>query len=116
MGSKSWPPVRILGTTSIIYVADWGNDRLQIFDAYGGFIIKKTGDGTISKWGKGKLDTNAEMWKERGIAQGLEREKLFWGPIAVEVDDENRVFVVESARSRIQVYRKQPPIFFGVRL
>ena len=63
-----------------------------------------------------KLDANSEMWQERKIAQGLEREKLFWGPIAVEVDYEGRVFIVESARHRIQVYRKQAPMFFGGRL
>lgn len=56
------------------------------------------------------------MWKERKRAQGLEREKLFWGPIAVEVDDENRIFVAETARSHIQVYRKQAAIFPGSRL
>ena len=100
----------------IIYVADWGNDRLQVFGPDGSFITKKTGDGTISKWGKDKVDANPEMWQERETAQGLEREKLFWGPIAVEVDDEGRIFVVESARSRIQVYRKQAPVFFGGRL
>ena len=53
------------------------------------------------------------MWEERKIAQGLDREKLFWGPLAVEVDDDGRIFVVESARSRIQVFRKQVPVFFG---
>ena len=100
----------------LIYVADWGNDRLQVFTADGGFITKMTGDGTISKWGKDKLDANPEMWQEREIAQGLEREKAFWGPVAVDVDDEGRVFVVESARSRLQVYRKQAPTFFGGRL
>ena len=100
----------------LIYVADWGNDRLQVFSADGGFITQMTGDGTISKWGKDKLDANPEMWQEREIAQGLEKEKLFWGPVAVEVDDEGRVFVVESARSRIQVYRKQVPVFQGGRL
>ncbi len=100
----------------IIYVADWGNDRLQIFNSDGSFITKLTGDGTISKWGKDKLDANPEMWKEREIAQGLGREKLFWGPIAVEVDDQGRIFVAESARSRIQVYHKQAPMFYGGRL
>ena len=100
----------------LIYVADWGNDRLQVFDADGGFITKMTGDGTISKWGKEKLDANGEMWQEREIAQGIEREKLFWGPIAVNSDSQGRVFVVESARSRIQVYHKQAPIFYAGRL
>jgi hypothetical protein len=100
----------------IIYVTDWGNNRLQVFDADGRFVLVKTGDATISRWGKEKLDANAEMWQERERAQGLEREKLFWGPIAVEVDDENRIFVAETARSRIQVYRKQAAIFSGSRL
>jgi DNA-binding beta-propeller fold protein YncE len=97
----------------IIYVTDWGNDRLEVFDRGGQFITKMAGDATISKWGQAKLDANPDMWKEREVAQGLEREKLFWGPIAVEADDQGRIFVVESARSRVQVYHKQAPFFLG---
>lgn len=100
----------------IIYVADWMNDRLQVFDAGGNFLALRTGDATISKWGKDKLDANPEMWGERERAPELEREKLFWGPIGVQVDDENRIFVCEQARNRIQVYRKQSPTFAGPRL
>ena len=90
----------------IIYVADYGNDRLQVFDFDGQFVTKMTGDATISKWAKQKLDANAEMWKEREEAHGLEQEKRFWGPIAVDVDGQGRVFVLELPRHRIQVYRK----------
>ena len=100
----------------LIYVADWGNEKLRVFDADGRPVAALTGDATISKWGKDKLDANAEMWREREIAQGIEREKLFWGAVGVEVDDEGRIFVVESCRNRIQVYRKQQPMFFGGRL
>jgi DNA-binding beta-propeller fold protein YncE len=100
----------------VIYVADTNNERLQVFSADGSFITKLTGDATVSRWGKEKLDANAEMWQQRQRAFGLEREKLFWGPVAVEVDDENRLFVAETARHRIQVYHKQVPIFVGDRL
>ena len=100
----------------IIYVADWLNNRLQVFDPEGTFITLKTGDATISKWAKDKLDANPEMWKERERAYGLEREKDFWGPTGVAVDDQNRIFVVESARNRVQVYRKLSPTFVGPRL
>jgi DNA-binding beta-propeller fold protein YncE len=100
----------------VIYVADWRNERLQVFNADGSFIMQLAGEATVSKWGKEKLDANAEMWQQRSRAQGLEREKRFWGPIAVAVDAENRIFVAETARSRIQVYRKQVPIFIGDRL
>ena len=100
----------------IIYVTDWGNHRLQVFGPDGSFITKMTGDATLSKWATEKLDANPEMWEERARAQGLEREKLFYAPISVDVDDEGRIFVLDSGRTRIQVYRKQPPWFFGGRL
>ncbi|MBM3224199.1 MAG: 6-bladed beta-propeller [Candidatus Tectomicrobia bacterium] len=99
-----------------IYVADWLNDRLQVFDADGNFATIRTGDATISKWAKEKLDANAEMWDERERAYGIEREKDFWGPTGVAVDADDRIFVCESARNRIQVYRALSPTFVGPRL
>jgi hypothetical protein len=75
-----------------------------------------TGEATVSKWGKEKLDANAEMWLQRQKAQGLALEKRFWAPTAVEVDAEERIFVAETVRSRVQVYRKQIPYFIGDRL
>jgi len=98
----------------IIYVTDFKNDRLQVFDAEGKYITQMTGDATLSKWGRERLELDPGMMRGRERAQGLmEREKLFNGPIAVEVDDEGRVFVVETARQRLQVYRKQTAIFHG---
>ena len=100
----------------IIYVADWLNNRLQVFDPDGQFVTKKNGDATVSKWAKEKLDANPDMWQAREVAVGMEREKLFRGPAGVEVDDDNRIFVIESGRSRIQVYRKLPTYFNSPRL
>ena len=100
----------------VIYVSDWLNNRLQIFDETGKFIDLKTGEAGLSKWGKDKLDANPEMYGERDRAQGLEREKDFWGPTGVTVDDEGNIFVPESARNRIQVYKTPSPTFAGPRL
>jgi DNA-binding beta-propeller fold protein YncE len=100
----------------VIYVADWHNDRVQVFDADGSFITKLTGEATLSKWGQEKLNANAEMLIQRQKAQGLDREKQFWSPMAIEVDAEQRIFVAETVRSRVQVYRKQIPFFIGDRL
>ena len=98
----------------IIYVTDFKNDRLQVFNAAGSFIAKLMGEATLSKWGKERLALDPSMTRRREMAQGLdEREKLFQGPIAVEVDDEGRIFVVECSRQRLQVFRKQSPIFHG---
>ena len=97
-----------------IYVTDFKNDRLQVFDADGDFITKLAGEATLSKWGRERVELDPVMMKGRERVQGLEeREKPFQGPIAVDVDDENRVFVVECARHRLQVFRKQSAIFAG---
>jgi len=98
----------------IIYVTDFKNDRLQVFYADGGFLTTLTGEATISKWGRERVELDSSMVRGRERAQSLqEREKLFQGPIAVEVDDEGRIFVVECSRQRLQVYRKQTAIFSG---
>ena len=97
----------------VIYVTDWQNNRVQVFDREGEFITKLTGDATVSKWGSEKLDANPDMWKEREVAQELERERNFFGPAGVEVDEQGRLFVADSARCRVQVYRKIAPYFLG---
>jgi len=97
-----------------IYVTDFKNDRLQVFDADGSFITKLAGEATLSKWGRERVELDPVMVKGRLRAQGLEeREKPFQGPIAVDVDEENRIFVVECPRHRVQVFYKQSAIFSG---
>jgi sugar lactone lactonase YvrE len=115
-GQLNRPTGVAVDSQGVVYVADWGNERLQVFGPDGDNIATITGDATMSKWGKDKLDANSEMWQEREIAQGIEREKDFWGVTAVAIDDEDRIFAVESCRNRIQIYRKQQPMFFGGRL
>jgi sugar lactone lactonase YvrE len=98
----------------MIYVTDYKNNRLQVFDADGDFVSTLTGEATLSKWGRERLQLNPHMIKGRERAQGLaEREKAFQGPIAVTVDNDNRIFVVETARHRIQVFRKLSGLFYG---
>ncbi len=98
----------------IIYVTDFTNDRVQVFDADGNFIVKLLGEATLSQWGRQRVELEPAMVRGRQLAQGLgERERLFQGPIAIDVDDEGRVFVVETARQRVQVFHKQRAIFTG---
>ena len=98
----------------IIYVSDFKNDRLQVFETDGAFITKLTGEATLSKWGRERVELDPTIVRGRDMAQNLrEREKQFHGPIAVEVDDEGRVFVVECSRQRLQVFRKQRAVFRG---
>ena len=88
----------------------------------GNFIAKFRGEAGLSKWGEDYFISNKDELEERGKAElepGLDlppddfaREesanikKLFWGPTSIKTDAEGRIFVVESARYRIQVYQK----------
>ena len=101
----------------LIYVADYKNDRLQVFTPAGDYITQLTGDASLSQWGMERVALDPVALKGREIAQDLpERERRFQGPISVAVDADNRVFVAEVARHRVQIFRKQSPIFQGLPL
>jgi len=92
-----------------IYVADRQNDRVQILAPNGRFIASLTGDHQLSKWGKEKLQSNPDMIRQRALAIAHDHgafEKSFSHPVAVKVDDQVRIAVLDSTRGRIQVYRK----------
>ena len=90
-----------------IYVADWGNDRVQVLTPDGRHITSFTGDATMSRWGQEKLDSNPDAAKARSLVRDLEPDRRFWAPIAVAIDDEGRVIIVDSFRGRLQVYQKE---------
>lgn len=92
-----------------IYVTDWGNDRLQVFDPEGRFLALFMGDAGLSKWGEERLASNPEnMLEQRARARRPAAEKRFVQPTAVEIDAQDRIIVVDSARHRLQIYQKRP--------
>ena len=106
----------------MIYIADWGNERVQVLGPHGTFIAKFRGESGLSKWADDYFVPNKDELEERekadlepeldlssenfARAESANIEKLFWGPTSIVADAEGRIFVVESARYRIQVYQK----------
>ena len=89
-----------------VYVADWKNDRVQVFDPRGTYQLNFTGDATMSAWGLEILLASPELLRERHRAT-LESERKLWRPNSVKIDSEDRIFVADTSRHRIQVYRKE---------
>ena len=89
-----------------IYVTDWRNNRVEVLTPDGRRITSFTGDATLSKWGKTKMDANPDLMKQRNMLRDFEPEKRFWNPVAVEIDAKGRILVVDCNRHRIQVYQK----------
>ncbi|MEE2881179.1 MAG: NHL repeat-containing protein [Chloroflexota bacterium] len=90
-----------------IYVTDWGNNLLNVYASSGDFITSLVGDAqTPSPWAQTYFDANPEILKARRRVS-LEEEWRFTRPIAVNVDANNYIYVAESVRHRIQIYKKE---------
>lgn len=102
-------------------MADWGNERIQILNPEGQFIQKLRGEATNSEWAEDFLGVNVEEAEARSRAnmepefdlfnddpheESSHIEKLFWGPVSILLDKDERMFITETNRHRIQVYEK----------
>jgi DNA-binding beta-propeller fold protein YncE len=104
-----------------IYVADWGNERVQVLGPDGSFQLLLRGQATLSKWAEEYFAANPEEWQTR-VSSNLmpplpshlntpyhissQIEPYFWGPVSVTLDRENRLYVPETNRHRVQIYQK----------
>jgi DNA-binding beta-propeller fold protein YncE len=87
-----------------IYVADWGNERVVVFTPEGYPLTTLVGDSEMSKWGAEFLSANQDLLEGRKVMADGTPEKRFWGPTAIEIDEQGHVLIVDSCRHRIQVY------------
>ncbi len=89
-----------------IYVADWWNDRVQVLTPDGRHITTFTGDADLSKWGEEMLAASPDMVRQRNLVRDLGPERRFFRPVALAIDDEGRIIVLDGHRGRLQVYQK----------
>src|SRR5439155_24736051 len=91
-----------------IYVTDWGNHRVCVFDSEGSPIATLIGDAEVmSKWGQQSIDANPDMMKARRRARSLEPQFRFCFPTAVDFDPEtDRIICAVGQRNRLQIYLK----------
>ena len=89
-----------------IYVADRSNHRVLLFNSRGMFVESFRGDATLNERGIQKLMTNLDMIRIRENVVNLDDEKRFKNPTSVKIGPDGQVFMVDSGRYRIQVYRK----------
>ena len=104
-----------------IYVADWGNERVQLLAPDGAFLQSLRGEATVSKWAQEFLDVNPDESTTRDQSNlvpdlpshfntpylvSTQTEPYFWGPASVTLDVDGRLYVTESSRHRVQVYQR----------
>jgi DNA-binding beta-propeller fold protein YncE len=115
----SWVAV---DTDGNLYVTDWGNERVQVLAPDGSCLAVFRGEADLSRWAEDYFISNQDELEERQRADlepaldlvtdeprevSASIEKLFWGPTSVKLDAQGRIYVVDSCRHRIQVYRRE---------
>jgi DNA-binding beta-propeller fold protein YncE len=107
-GLLNHPTDVAVDTDGDIYVADWGNHRVSVFDPEGKPIAHLIGDAQVlSKWGEQTVEANPDMAKARRRVRSLEPQWRFCFPTAVEFDPESdQIIVADGQRNRLQVYKK----------
>src|SRR5262245_55376566 len=106
-------------TRRAIYIADWGNELVQVLDPEGGFVQNLRGEATLLAWAVNFLTINKEEGAARARANlepaialspddpyevSSHIEKYFWSPMSVKLDDAGQLYVTENNRHRIQLY------------
>ena len=113
-GELTWPTDVAVDPDGDVYICDWskndwGRGRIQIFGADGEFLTNLVGDAQqLSAWAQMTVDANPSYIKRRREVRSTAPEWTFAQPTAVEFDATNsRLLVVDTQRSRIQIYGKQ---------
>ncbi|MBI4306269.1 MAG: hypothetical protein HY678_08110 [Chloroflexi bacterium] len=89
-----------------IYVADRGNNRVLVFNHRGMFIESFIGDALMNERAMNKLLGQIDMVRLRDNVENLDREKRLKSPTSVRVDNKGRVYIADTGRYRVQIYRK----------
>jgi DNA-binding beta-propeller fold protein YncE len=107
-GALNHPTDVAVDTDGDIYVTDWANHRVSVFDSEGAPITNLWGDAQVmSKWGQQSIDANPDMRKALRRVRNLEPQWRFCFPTAVDFNPKtDEIIVADSQRNRLQIYRK----------
>ena len=102
-----------------IYVTDWGSQRLLVLDQSGSILETKRGEADLNPWSVEYLSSQDDERKAREsfvpVYQAdtedpsevsARMEPYFWDPVAVELDQDGSVYVLETGRHRFQVFER----------
>ena len=102
-----------------IYVTDWGSQRLLVLDQSGSILETKRGEADLNPWSVEYLSSQDDERKARESFVPVYKadtedpsevsarmEPYFWDPVAVELDQDGSVYVLETGRHRFQVFER----------
>ncbi|MFN8636144.1 MAG: hypothetical protein U0893_20025 [Chloroflexota bacterium] len=107
-GSLDRPADVAIDSVGNVYVTDFGRDRVQVYSPDGSPLTTLLGDATMTTWAAQVVAADPEMTalRER-FAEDVDRqERVFEGPIGIDVDEEDRIIIADTCKHRLQVYQR----------
>jgi hypothetical protein len=89
-----------------VFVADTGNDRVQLFNKEGRYVQEFIGDATLAKCARDYMLTNAGSNRLRDMAD-LEVQKRLRNPRSVAIDEKGRLYIPDYRSFRVQIYQNE---------
>ena len=106
-------------SSGTLFVADWGSQRLVVLDQMGNVLETKRGEADLNPW---SIEYLASQDDERSARESYvpvyepdtgdpseisaRMEPYLWDPVSVELDEEGRVYVLETGRHRFQIFER----------
>ena len=106
-------------SSGTLFVADWGSQRLVVLDQMGNVLATKRGEADLNPW---SVEYLASQDDERNARESYvpvyqpdtgdpseisaRMEPYLWDPVSVELDEEGRVYVLETGRHRFQIFER----------
>jgi len=106
-GSLDHPSGVAVDSDGDVYVTDWGNRRVAIFEPNGEVLAALYGEmQNLSKAGQYALERDPENMRRLNHDDSPTRHLLrFARPLGIDIDEQDRI-IVTDARGRLVVYRK----------
>ena len=108
-GKLTRPSGVAIDEDGFIYVVDWGQEIVKVYNPAGEYVDSIVGDcHGYSKWAETRMASDPEgMAAQRAEVSDFTIERIFFQPTNIEIDSEGRILIVDCGRHRIQVYEKK---------
>ena len=110
----------VVDSNGIIFVSDWGNERVVVLDHDGTYICSESGQSQLTtKWTEEFFESNVDERDTRENSnlipnlpdhlqapyhKSSQTEPFFWGITDLTLDLQERLYVTEHRRHRIQIF------------
>ena len=110
----------VVYSNGMIFISDWGNERVVVLDRYGTYICSESGQSQLTtKWTEEFFESNVDARHTRENSnlipdlpdhlqapyhKSSQTEPFFWGITDLTLDLQERLYVTEHRRHRIQIF------------